>query len=242
MKYCTECGHENADNVKFCESCGHGFAESETPAQQPVAQQAATEMSAAVKKTSEAIARVRRPSNKVIVIGVGALALLLVAWIAFFRPASASAYEARAEDHLLEISDGLNLIGQGVSGLYSYGYDEKMTADEYATYREDIEDGIKMASRGAKGLRSLRAPGEHKTADRRLKAFASYVLDDIVPGADRLVNDVEPGMTGERLDTRIVRYFEQRDRGAERAYENLYRAADDIYIPGDIGRGFYGSY
>ncbi len=240
MKYCTECGHGNPDEVKFCESCGHAFAATEG-AVQPVAQQAVADVSAAVKKTSKAIATGGR-QRTVLVVSTAGLALILIVWFAFFRPMSASAYESAAEDHLAEIADGLSLISEGVSGLYSYGSDQKMSVDEYGVYRADIEAGVDTATRAAKKLHSLRAPAEHQASDRRLKAFATYILDGAAPAAVKLVADVEPGMTGSRLDDRIGRYFDQVSRGSDRAYESLYRAADDLYIPSGLGSDFNGGY
>lgn len=232
MKYCSECGHQNAAHVKFCEACGHAFADAGPAPSAP--RSAAPGVPAVARGASEALAAVPRPSSRTIIIAVAAVLVLLVAWFFFLKPASPQAYEAGTEEHLVAMADGWNLVQEGVSGLYGYGYDEEMTAEEYELYKEDIDEGVALIREAAGGLESLRPPGEYDGAHRRLEMFAVYMSDEVAPAVEGLVEDVRPGMTAEQIDPRITRYHEEIARGQDRAMENLERAGQLVYVPSDL--------
>jgi hypothetical protein len=197
MNFCPKCGSPNQPGARFCEKCGGPLGDA--PAQQPGAplNEAADQAKEAL---ASGVAAVKKLAPKLL-IGIGALVVLLLIGLVFFRPMSEKDYEKASEDAIDDLYKGWFKLGGALSDVVydADDWDDDISdgdiddmRDDYKKYSKDIKDA-------AGDVNGLRPPKAYKDADKYMRELAAIIKGDFLKGIDELIDDAD-GMTYEEFD------------------------------------------
>lgn len=231
MSFCPSCGSKNADEARFCEKCGVPVQAAAQPAAQPQdGQQDAPQAAQVLSSAGVAAGKAVRGLNPILLVAAGvAVVVLLVGYLAFFRPMSEADYEDAADDYAADLMEAQ---GDVLSAIDYYSYtdypDDELSdsdlEDLWETYKEGA-DGIKKA---ASGISGLRPPKEYKSADTRMNDWAAYMSGDYLDAVNELLSKQETGRSYGRFSDDIFDFYEELSKDETRAWRAFSRAAEDL--------------
>lgn len=226
MSFCAACGTSNADESRFCAKCG-GPLEVPQPVSAPQeVQQVAEHAKQAVVSAGKAARRL----NPVLLIGAGALVLiLLVGFLAFLRPMSESDYEDAADEYAADLMDAQE-EWQTAIGDYAYSDypDEELTKSDLDDLRDVYNESADAIKKAARDINGLRPPREYKSADGRLNDWADWMSGGYLEAADKMLSKQEVGRSYGRFSDDVSEYYDDISKDETRAWRAFNRAADDL--------------
>lgn len=156
-----------------------------------------------------------------------------VVWFLFFKPMNPNDYEAKVEDEMAVLEEGMALMGDSIAEIL-VAADGGISSDDLNDFRSDFKEGASMARGAANEITDLREPDEYSRAHRDLVAYVEFARDDVVDPLSEVIDNIGEGDDTATIGEDLQQVIERAASDTARMEERLFSVKEELFLPDDL--------